>query len=73
MEESKGTDGEGEKQEQLTNARRLEVYFQNFQLNYRRTDISFAIKFEAFFDDGSPIMEKTLRFGSDISINKVGP
>lgn len=58
-------------QEELTNGRVLEVYFQNFQLNYRRTDISFDVHFEAFFEDGSPIMKKNLSFGSDISINKV--
>ena len=58
-------------QEELTNGRLLEVYFQNFQLNYRRTDIRFNIKFEAYFEDGSLIMKKNLKFGSDISINKV--
>ena len=56
---------------QLSNGRLLEVYFKNFQLNYRQTDIRFNIKFAAYFEDGSPIMKKTLQFGSDISINKV--
>lgn len=62
---------EKEKPEELTDGRMLEVYFQNFQLNYRRTDISFKIEFEAFFEDNSPIMKKTLQFGSQNSLNKV--
>jgi hypothetical protein len=57
--------------EQLTNGRLLEVYFRNFQLNYRQTDIRFNINFAAYFEDGSLIMKKTLQFGTDISINKV--
>lgn len=57
--------------EKLTNGRLLEVYFKNFQLNYRQTDIRFNIKFAAYFEDGSLIMKKTLKFGTDISINKV--
>jgi hypothetical protein len=49
----------------------LEVYFNNFSMNYKNRDVHFTVKFEAFFEDGTNIMERTISFGSETAINQV--
>ena len=58
-------------EEQTTNERILEVYFNNFSMNYKNRDVHFSVKFEAFFEDGTNLMERTITYGSERSINKV--
>ena len=67
--------GEGDVMDEIVTSagaeRLLEVYFKNYQLNLNNKDISFDVTFNAFFEDGTPMMQRQLKFGWEHSLNKV--
>ena len=67
-------EGEGDVMDEIISSngeRLLEVYFKNYRLNLNNRDISFDVTFNAFFEDGTPMMQRQLKFGWEHSLNKV--